>query len=79
VACLIECISNINKGKVPLTKTEKKKLKAHIKAIKKLSKERNTDSARKLLIKQKGGFLVSILAPILASIASGLIGNLIRS
>lgn len=78
IACLIECIYNIDKGRVPLTPEETKKLKRHIKTINRLARQRDIKNARQMLVSQKGGFFGSILAPILASIATGLISKAIK-
>ena len=63
---------------MPLTPEETKKLKRHIKTINRLARQRDIKNARQMLVSQKGGFFGSILAPILASIATGLISKAIK-
>jgi hypothetical protein len=55
VDCLCECADNIVRGNVPLTKLQKEKLK------------RNKAGLKKAIL-QKGGYLGSLLAPLLSTL-----------
>jgi hypothetical protein len=77
VACLVECVANIVRGNVPMTTKQKSSLKCHLRSLRDLSKVRNFKKAKKKLLKQKGGFLPVVLAPILAAAAGTLLGDLI--
>lgn len=70
--CLRECALNVVKGNVPLSKRQFKKLKPYRNTIRQLSKYR-TSLKDRLKIEQRGGFLGSLLVPILASIAGAVI------
>lgn len=69
--CLRECAINVLKGNVQLTKPQFKKLRKYKVKLRDLSK-RNTSQKKRLQIEQKGGFLPSLLAPILGSVLGGL-------
>ena len=71
--CLMECIINILKGNVPLSKAQKSRLYKHRKDLRLLSKK-NTSLKKRLAVEQKGGFLGAIIAPILG----GVLGALLR-
>lgn len=70
VNCLCECAKNILQGNVPLTKAQKKSLSSRKTHLRKLSKKKTSLKQKKEII-QKGGFLGSLLAPII-SVISGL-------
>lgn len=78
IACLVECVHNVLRGKVPLTTKQKKSLKKHLTALRTVSKERKTTRARKLLV-QRGGFLPAVLLPIIAAAAGGILSEVIIS
>ena len=67
-----ECSYNVLKGVVPLSTKQKKALKKHSAGVRNLAK-RNTTHKKRLAIEQKGGFLFSLLAPVLTSIVGGVI------
>ena len=68
VTCLCECALNIIKGKVPLTPGQKKKLAKHKIHLRTLADKKVPHFKRKRLLIQKGGFVGSLLAPILSTI-----------
>lgn len=70
--CLQECAINILNGNVPLSKVQYTRLRKHRKHLRDLSKS-TTSQKKKLSIEQKGGFIAGLLAPILASVVSGLV------
>ena len=67
IKCLCECALNILKGNVPLTPSQKQKLKRHKTQLRALVKRSQPLSKKKRTL-QKGGFMPAILAPILTSI-----------
>ena len=78
IDCICECTKNLLRGNVPVTSSQFKKLKPHKKVLRKLSnKKLSNKQRRKLLIKQKGGFLPALIGP-LVTLASSLIGGLIN-
>lgn len=76
IVCLVECIANIVRGNVSLTKKQKNCLKHYAKTLRKLSTVRNLSKAKKTLYRQEGGFLPAVLTPILA-VAGSLLGEII--
>ena len=78
IACFIECLHNIQKGHVPLTSAENRRLKRHKAAVCKLAKERNAKKARKLILKQNGGFVQAVILPVLGAITAGLISRMLE-
>ena len=73
---LRECAHNLLKGTVPLTEKQRKILKKHALGIREIAKKKTT-LKRRLLVEQKGGFLLSLLAPILTTLAGSLVSGLI--
>lgn len=72
--CLRECAVNVLKGNVPLSKHQLKKLKRHKKQLRELSLKK-TSQKRRLQIEQKGGFLASLLFPVIGSIIKSAINK----
>jgi hypothetical protein len=75
--CLRECAINLLSGTVPLSKRQFKKLKKHRNSLRELSKKRTTHKKR-IQIEQRGGFLASLLIPVVAAIASATIKKAIH-
>lgn len=75
--CLRECALNVIRGNVPLSKHQFKKLRKYRKDLRELSHKR-TSLKRRLKIEQKGGFLASLLLPIVGSLASAAIAKAIK-
>lgn len=65
--CLRECALNVIRGNVPLSKHQFKKLQKFKKYLRQLS-QKKTSLKRRLHIEQRGGFLSSLLLPILGSV-----------
>lgn len=77
VDCICECTKNLLRGNVYITPQQYKNLKPHKEILRKLSnKKLSNKHRRELLVKQTGGFLPALLAP-LVGLASSLIGGLI--
>ena len=75
--CLRECALNVIKGNVPLSKSQLKKLKKHKKHLRDLSRK-NTSLKKRIQIEQRGGFLASLLLPIVGSLAGAAIRGAIK-
>ena len=59
------CAANVINGRTPLSPNQFKKLKRHHKTLKRLESKRLPVSTKKRAINQKGGFLTSIIGPLL--------------
>ena len=68
ITCLGECALNVLKGRVHLIPSQKKKLSPHKTHLRALADKKSTHAKRKQLLIQKGGFLGSLLAPILSTL-----------
>ena len=68
IKCLCECALNILKGTVPLTSAQKKKLQRHKNHLRALADKKTPLVKRKRVLVQKGGFLGSLIAPILSTL-----------
>ena len=80
IHCLTEIAFNIVKGNFPLDNESLRKLTKHKQAVRKLSKTRGSHKKKKQFLKQKGGFLPLLLAPVLSilgTVAGGCINSLL--
>jgi len=69
IDCISECAKNILKGHVPLTTSQKGKLRRNRNDLRALSVKK-TSLRKKRRILQKGGFLGAILPPVLGILSS---------
>lgn len=69
---ITEVIQNTLKGNISYSPHQKKQLLPHKDTIRELGKIKLSKSKRKKLLQQRGGFLPTILAPVLIAIASEL-------
>ena len=70
VYCLCECALNVLQGNVKLENKEKHHLKKYKQRLRDLSNKKIAlRTKRKLLLKQKGGWVTALIAPILSSLA----------
>ena len=70
IVCIIETVFNLLNNKIPIKECYRKKLCRHSRILRKVSKIRNENTGRKVLI-QKGGSLIPLLVgPILAVISA---------
>ena len=74
---IFEIVLNLSENKLKLNKIEKKKLKKHIKILEKILVNPKCRSKRVLAVKQSGG-LLNILLPVVGSLITGLITDVIR-
>ena len=75
-----ECAYNVIKGSIPLTEKQRKALKKNNNpdCVRELARKK-TPLKKRLAIEQKGGFLASLLVPVITSILGGtLSGSLSR-
>jgi hypothetical protein len=74
VLCLCDLAKNTLNNAVPLSKVQFKKLSLHKRILRKLvSKKVNVKKKKKAILSQGGGFLVPLIAPIIAAVVQGLI------
>jgi hypothetical protein len=74
ILCLCECAKNTLNSSVPLNKNQFKRLGQHKKILRKLvNKKVPLNKKRKAILSQGGGFLLPLIAPILAAVVQGLI------
>jgi len=75
VRCICECALNILRGNVPLKHPYKQRLRRYATILRRLADKNNSWRCKKRLIVQRGGFLPLLLAPILGTVLSHLIGG----
>ena len=71
IVCLCECALNILRGTVPLSSESETKLSKYAKILRFLANRGKTVSSKKKIICQRvagGGFLTTLLTPILANV-----------
>lgn len=71
--CVREIAVNVLKGRVPLNKAQTRRLKRHREDVRALARKGSSNRQR-LRIEQKGGFLASLIAPLLGGLASTVLG-----
>lgn len=76
VRYICECALNVLQGNIPLTKSQKSRLRKHANVLRKLVKSSDNFSEKKKIIVQRGGgFLPALLAPLIGTILSNLISK----
>lgn len=75
IRCICECALNILHGNVPLKQPYKQRLKRYATILRRLANKNDSWKSKKRLIVQRGGFLPLLLAPILGTVLSRLIGE----
>ena len=73
ITALCDCANNVLKGNVPLSDKQKKCLRRHKRSLRILTQQNTL--ARKKRILQSGGFLGSLLTPLLGILGSVLGGQ----
>ena len=66
IHCFVNCDHNILEGNTPLGLKEKKRLEKYKEELQALTKKNTSDRKKKIL--QEGGFLPTLLAPILGTV-----------
>jgi hypothetical protein len=75
IECLCDCAHNTLNKNIPLTSNQFKKLSRHKKILRSLaSKKVSIKKKKSVIVRQCGGFLLPLLAPILGAILQGLVG-----
>ena len=77
ISAVAECVKNILDGNVPLTKSQMTRLKKHKNTLRTLIKNARVNTRKRTILKQRGGFLPTLL-PIALNALSGLFGNLLK-
>lgn len=75
IRSICECALNVLRGNVPLKPDQRKKLRPHARAIRRLAAKKGCWKSKKRFVVQSGGFLPLLLAPILGTLLSNLIGG----
>jgi len=70
VNSISECVLNVLKGNIKLTRCNTQKLRKYKAALRKFADKRVPYSSKKKLIVLRGGFLLSLLSAVLPTIAS---------
>lgn len=77
IKSIVECIENVLKGNVRLTKEYKEKLQKYKNILRKINSTTNKLSQKKQVIVQSGGaFLPALLVPVISVLADHLIRKL---
>lgn len=74
---LRECALNLLKGNIPLSKRQINRLKKHKNQLREISK-RSTSQKRRFQIEQRGGFLASLLVPIVGSLVGAAVQSAVK-
>ena len=72
--CLSECALNVIKGHVPLTDAQFKKLKRLRSPLQQLASKKISLKRKRRLLEQKGGFLSSLITPLIGVVAKSVLG-----
>lgn len=75
IRCICECALNVLRGNVPLKSCQRRKLRRHAPALRRLATNKGSWKSKKRFVVQSGGFLPLLLAPILGTVLSNLIGG----
>jgi hypothetical protein len=73
IRAVSECVQNVVKGNLPLSKSQLRKLKKHQTVLRAVTSSVRAPSKSKRILKQSGGFL-NFLLPIALNALSGLFG-----
>jgi hypothetical protein len=65
VQCICETAHNCLKSNIPLTRAQYRKLSRHKNTLRLLSRKGDSISKKRKIIKQSGGFVLPLLAPLL--------------
>lgn len=72
---ICECAKNVLSGRVPSSARQVSKMRRHMKILRTITEKKVPLSRRRDLMKQKGGFLPALMAPLLPILAR-LVGTL---
>jgi len=74
IRILAQIAANVVNGNIPLTKKQLRKLSYHKTVLRSLRDKKRAGARRRILLRQKGGFL-PFLIPLAASAVGGLLGK----
>lgn len=77
ISAVSECIRNLVEGNVPLNKSQLRSLRRYKRTLRTLAKKCGGVKKKRKLLRQKGGFL-STLIPIALSAVTSLLGGLVK-
>lgn len=75
IRCICKCALNVLCGNVPLKSTQRKNLRQYAPTLRRLAAKKGSWKSKKRFVVQSGGFLPLLLAPILGTVISSLIGG----
>lgn len=70
INAILQCIYNVIAGNIPLKQNTYTKLKKHKRVLRTLVNKKTSNSKRKAVLKQKGGFLPTLLSAALPALFS---------
>lgn len=73
IKCVCECVLNLLKGNVPITRRQKNKLTPYKRTLRRLSDKKVPLFKKRTLLVQKGEGFLSVLIPAAVSVLSSLI------
>ncbi|KAJ8031118.1 hypothetical protein HOLleu_27739 [Holothuria leucospilota] len=79
ITSICECVSNVVKGNVPVSKAQRSKLSRYKKHLRALSDKRLGHPKRREILVQQGGFLSVLLKPVIQSLDEDMKSTLERS
>lgn len=76
INAITECVCNILKGRIPLSKSQKRRLASYEKDLLHLVDKKRSIKYKKRLLQKGGGFMLpALLAPIAIDLIGGLLGK----
>jgi len=79
IECFSECARNVLKSNVPLKKRQFNLLKRQKKNVRALARKRTPITKKRRIVRQRGGFLTSLIVPAITALGSILAGQLLPS
>ena len=76
IDCFSECAKNIINGRISLSRRQFTRLQRQKKHLRKLANTRTTLKERRAILRQKGGFITSLLVPALATLGTILMNKI---
>ena len=67
VKCVGQCATNVLDGSLPITKSEKTKLKKYKKTLRRIKQGKNK---KRIIVQSGGGFLLSLIPAVVGALAS---------
>ena len=70
IACIVETIFNLLQKEIPVTSRQEKSLLKQSKLLRKISKVRDENIARKIIVQKGAGIIPLLIGPIFAAVTS---------